>query len=93
MRRVFSNNQETCNADRVKRIAERAKRNFPLYKQIDQCTVPITILQGATSYNCNNSIVDTTCNKQVLYPYGLVRQYAYNKCEYLISTENCCCDE
>lgn len=93
MRRVFSNNTETCNGDRMKRITERAKRNFPLYKQIEQCVVPRTLLQGSTSYKCNNSNINITCNKKVLYPHGLVRQYAYNKCEYLISTQNCCCDE
>lgn len=94
-RRFFSSNTELYMSDHIRNVAETAKRGGkPIRKSIPECSVPITILDGVTSYICLPAPSETNCqlNKITLYPYGSFYPIVnYNK--YIIIPGNCRCQE
>ena len=73
-RRFFASNTEVNMSDHIRNVAETARRGGkPIRQPIPQCSVPITLVDGVTSYiSFPNESTVSQCqlNKIRLYPYG-----------------------
>jgi len=72
-RRFFSSNTEMNMSDHIRNVAETARRGGkPIRQSIPQCSVPITLVDGVTSYISFPNNESTVCqlDKIRLYPYG-----------------------
>lgn len=71
-RRVFSSNLEMTMGDHIKIVAQTAKQGKYIRTPIPATGVPITLLEGTTSFLVLPSATPSTCqlNKITLYPYG-----------------------
>lgn len=93
-RRFFASNEEIYMSDHIRIMAETAKRGGkPIRKYIPECSIPITILDGVTSYICYPAPPpESQCqlNQLKLYPHGSFYPIVnYNK--YIIVPGNCGC--
>jgi hypothetical protein len=73
-RRFFASNTEMNMSDHIRNVAETARRGGkPIRQSIPQCSIPITLVDGVTSY-ISFPIIESTSqcqlNKIRLYPYG-----------------------
>jgi hypothetical protein len=73
-RRFFASNIEMNMSDHIQNVAETARRGGKAVRpHIPQCSVPITLIDGVTSYISYPTTSDTSqcqLNKIRLYPYG-----------------------
>ena len=73
-RRFFASNTEVNMSDHIRNVAETARRGGkPIRQPIPQCSVPITLVDGVTSYiSFPNGSTVSQCqlDKIRLYPYG-----------------------
>lgn len=81
-------------SDHIKNVAERAKRGGKyILEPMPQCGVPITLLDGRTSYICYPApppVSECQLNKIQLYPHGKFYPVVpYNK--YRIIPGDCGC--
>jgi hypothetical protein len=62
-------------SDHIRNVAETARRGYYIRQPIPQCSVPVTLIDGVTSfisYPLNSTDMTSQCqlNKIRLYPYG-----------------------
>jgi hypothetical protein len=84
-RRVFSPNIEVTMGDHIKTVAQTAKQGKYIRPRVSEVGIPITLLEGVTSFLDLPASSKTECqlkNSTALYPYGqFYRIVNYNKFE------------